>query len=178
MRLLTLFILFLAGTLYACGGKKEAEKKPMVAAPAAGNSTDSIVDAYIKMKDAFVSDRIEKVDSALQVFSGSLQLDSNLLRAMSPAGQQVVVSLKEQVSGMITAKDMEAKRQLFRALITPMRTLAAAGSSMTLYEQHCPMAFNDEGASWLSYETKIKNPYLPKTMLRCGRVDDTLNRAR
>jgi hypothetical protein len=44
------------------------------------------------------------------------------------------------------------------------------GVEGVVYVQHCPMAFNNQGGSWLSREEQIANPYLPATMLRCGRV--------
>ena len=34
--------------------------------------------------------------------------------------------------------------------------------------QYCPMAKNDKGASWLSKEEKILNPYFGDAMLTCG----------
>ena len=43
-----------------------------------------------------------------------------------------------------------------------------------VYRQFCPMAFNDQGAYWLSPETEIRNPYFGKKMLACGEVRDSL----
>ena len=42
-----------------------------------------------------------------------------------------------------------------------------------VYLQHCPMAFNEQGAEWLSNSTDIRNPYIPKKMLTCGEVKDS-----
>ncbi len=39
-----------------------------------------------------------------------------------------------------------------------------------VYQQYCPMAFNDRGAYWLSREENVKNPYFGKKMLECGEV--------
>jgi Cu(I)/Ag(I) efflux system membrane fusion protein len=43
-----------------------------------------------------------------------------------------------------------------------------------VYQQYCPMAFDDKGAYWLSSEEKIRNPYFGKKMLSCGEVTDSL----
>ena len=43
--------------------------------------------------------------------------------------------------------------------------------SGTIYKQYCPMAFNNEGAYWLSESKDIMNPYFGDRMLKCGRVD-------
>jgi membrane fusion protein, copper/silver efflux system len=38
----------------------------------------------------------------------------------------------------------------------------------------CPMAFDNEGANWLSREEQIQNPYLPENMLTCGDVIESI----
>ena len=40
----------------------------------------------------------------------------------------------------------------------------------TLYVQHCPMAFNNTGADWISDEKQIRNPYFGDKMMKCGIV--------
>jgi Cu(I)/Ag(I) efflux system membrane fusion protein len=39
-----------------------------------------------------------------------------------------------------------------------------------VYVQHCPMAFNDQGAAWLSRKQLIRNPYFGAAMMACGEV--------
>ena len=43
-----------------------------------------------------------------------------------------------------------------------------------VYIQYCPMAFNDKGADWLSYDSYIRNPYFGDLMLKCGLVTDSI----
>jgi Cu(I)/Ag(I) efflux system membrane fusion protein len=38
------------------------------------------------------------------------------------------------------------------------------------YEAFCPMAFEDQGASWLQFERDIRNPYFGASMLSCGEI--------
>jgi Cu(I)/Ag(I) efflux system membrane fusion protein len=40
--------------------------------------------------------------------------------------------------------------------------------SFAIYEEHCPMAFDNKGANWLQAESKLANPYYGAMMLRCG----------
>lgn len=47
----------------------------------------------------------------------------------------------------------------------------------TLYLQHCPMANNAKGASWLSAEQEIRNPYFGAAMLRCGEIIEVIKKA-
>lgn len=43
-----------------------------------------------------------------------------------------------------------------------------------LYVAHCPMALDNQGASWVSHSTAIRNPYFGDSMLSCGSVTETL----
>jgi Cu(I)/Ag(I) efflux system membrane fusion protein len=47
---------------------------------------------------------------------------------------------------------------------------------MTVYVQHCPMAFENTGGDWLSDSEKILNPYFGDMMLHCGRVTETIDK--
>ena len=40
-----------------------------------------------------------------------------------------------------------------------------------LYVQYCPMANDDKGATWVSMEEEIINPYFGDMMLHCGNVE-------
>jgi len=42
----------------------------------------------------------------------------------------------------------------------------------THYVVHCPMAFDNEGADWLSRRDEVLNPYFGGSILRCGSVND------
>ena len=46
--------------------------------------------------------------------------------------------------------------------------------SETVYLQHCPMADDNNGASWLSKEKEIRNPYFGARMLKCGSVEEVI----
>ena len=43
-----------------------------------------------------------------------------------------------------------------------------------MYIQRCPMANNNKGATWLSKNKDIKNPYFGEQMLGCGETIDRL----
>ena len=48
------------------------------------------------------------------------------------------------------------------------------GNEMAIYKIHCPMAFDNKGAYWLSEEKEVKNPYFGDKMLDCGEVEEEL----
>jgi Cu(I)/Ag(I) efflux system membrane fusion protein len=63
---------------------------------------------------------------------------------------------------------------LSQALISTVKAFGAA--QQTYYVQHCPMAFDWEGADWISDAKEIRNPYFGDEMLACGTVEETLTK--
>lgn len=79
------------------------------------------------------------------------------------------------LSSFLKANDLEAQRVAFEKISQQMYALAAENQwGITLYKQYCPMAFDNEGAYWLSAEEEIMNPYFGDQMLHCGTVQETL----
>jgi hypothetical protein len=165
----------------ACGqGNKKPEQPGEVVMPATDQPADQLVNHYIQLKDALVKDDIQQVNNIATVLAKSAQPDSAQLKTLPPEQQTGFLTLCRELQGMVAsvnaAADLKSKRSVFRNMTLTMRQVAEnyGTGKIPVYQQHCPMAFNDTGASWLSLETKIRNPYLPKTMLRCGLVEDTL----
>jgi hypothetical protein len=61
---------------------------------------------------------------------------------------------------------------LSKQLETLIRKKGLSGGQ--LYVDYCPMALNDEEATWVSSHKQISNPYFGKEMLSCGEVHDTI----
>lgn len=74
------------------------------------------------------------------------------------------------------AKDIEAQRAAYEDLSKEMmaKIKSAGVQGGELYVQYCPMAFNDKGASWISSNKEIRNPYFGKKMMTCGEVKETI----
>lgn len=41
----------------------------------------------------------------------------------------------------------------------------------SIYQMHCPMAFDNKGASWLQSTPELRNPYYGSMMLTCGTLE-------
>lgn len=84
-------------------------------------------------------------------------------------------SLKDVAISISTAQDIETARMLF-AEVTKKMTLIVNKSISTgeVYQQYCPMAFNNSGGYWLSTDKEIRNPYFGDRMLKCGSVTETI----
>ena len=63
-----------------------------------------------------------------------------------------------------------ALEPLSAAMVTAVERFGAPdGITLSLF--HCPMAFDNRGASWLARKGPLLNPYFGAMMLRCGRVE-------
>ncbi len=72
------------------------------------------------------------------------------------------------------APELAPRRRAFEGLSAALlRLVARFGhvSSTPLVEAHCPMAFDNRGASWLQEGEEIRNPYFGSEMLSCGWVE-------
>ncbi|QQL45742.1 efflux RND transporter periplasmic adaptor subunit [Sulfuriroseicoccus oceanibius] len=74
--------------------------------------------------------------------------------------------------GLTVKQRRVAFEPLTHALIALSREFGTGGTSA--YVVHCPMAFGNRGADWLSATDEVLNPYFGDMMLRCGVVKSPL----
>lgn len=144
-------------------------------------SFKAALDQYYALKDAFIAEKDGAIDSAatkLIPLLDSIQLveagvDSNNL----VTAKQSIIGLKAELNGLLGENKRDEKRKAFEMLGEQFYLLISTiqYDSEVVYHQYCPMAFNDKGATWLSNSADIRNPYLPKTMLHCGEVKDSID---
>lgn len=140
-----------------------------------------VIGAYLQVKDALVETDDEAAAQSTEPLLQKLEdTPENLLSGEARVyWRQKKEQLRKHSLLLKSATEVEAQRKQFEflsnLLIELVRTLNL--SSDQLYVQHCPMAFNDTGADWLSSEPEILNPYFGDVMLRCGYVKDTLGLA-
>ena len=60
--------------------------------------------------------------------------------------------------------------QISQVMIKLTRTLGPIAGP-AVYQMHCPMAFENTGASWLQDNEDLINPYFGDMMLKCGTVE-------
>ncbi|MES2649453.1 MAG: DUF3347 domain-containing protein [Bacteroidota bacterium] len=136
--------------------------------------------AYYNLKDAFVKSDTSLVNKEASVFiekiaqveTGDIKADAAIVEL---AGQ-LKQNLANETNNLVTTKELEPKRKVFQVisdqLFDFLRTIGYQGS--TVYQQFCPMAFENNGAAWLSNTTEISNPYFGSKMLHCGDVRDSI----
>ncbi|MDA0843412.1 MAG: efflux RND transporter periplasmic adaptor subunit [Bacteroidetes bacterium] len=126
-----------------------------------------LVQPYLTLKD-------ELVRSDTQAASASAKEMLVLLSDKKYAFSRS--NLKPLLESIQNTDDIEEQRELFRSISNEMIQWASTTQSVSskLYVQFCPMANNNKGASWLSTQEEIRNPFYGDTMLTCGSVVDIL----
>lgn len=190
MRKISIFTLLLASLafMFACGGtnhqeanhqheampnpaedKQEKSSKIALDVPnfdstkISKTEVEAMIEPYLSLKDAFVASNLAE----------SQKRASALVEAIK---NEALQSVKTDAQNIQQATDLDTQRLHFYQLSAKVFFLVKniGGNKQMLYQQYCPMAFNDQGAYWLSKEDKIRNPYFGDEMLTCGMVNEKL----
>ena len=138
----------------------------------------NVVDRYLPLKDALVAtDAGQAAAAADQLMAALEQVDMSLLKGEAHHywmdQQRALKAHGEELRQSTTIEEQRRQFSFFtNALVEALNAFGAGGDS--LYLQHCPMAFNNEGADWLSTEKAILNPYFGDEMLTCGVVKSVI----
>ena len=121
-----------------------------------------LINAYIELKDALVDSDAASAQDAARKMNGLVSNGEN-------------PELKQAIEAILESNDIELQREYFEviseALIAQYKTNSPG---QTLYVQYCPMAFDDEGGSWISLSEEILNPYFGDQMLHCGSIHEKI----
>jgi hypothetical protein len=127
-------------------------------------ATAQIFNAYIEVKDALVRTNASEAQDAADNLISTLEEDSEGSELVEPARK------------IAETEDVNQQREAFSELTATMQpVLEGALASGEIYKQYCPMAFEGQGDYWFSSSKEIRNPYFGDKMLKCGRVEQTLN---
>ncbi|MEO0331253.1 MAG: DUF3347 domain-containing protein [Bacteroidota bacterium] len=122
-----------------------------------------VVDQYLLLKDALVASNSEETQAKA----------TKMLEVIDATNMMGVQQSAKQIA---TTEDLDTQRTYFDSLSVSVYELLESQSEgdKTLYKQYCPMAFDNRGAYWLSNVEEIRNPYFGDQMLKCGRVEETI----
>lgn len=128
------------------------------------NEIASVYQNYIHIKKALV-----QTDAAMaQERAGEMAADLE--------GKDMDENLTTAVRNIAATNNVNEQREAFSELTAAMEgELEGALASGEIYKQYCPMAFEGKGDYWFSNTQEIRNPYYGDKMLKCGRVEATIN---
>ncbi len=179
--------ILLLSTIVACNNEPTTEKKIIVSLPSTNSDTVNnvfakVLASYYSLKDNFIKENDTLINQSAQKLALQIVLLDSLQTNVDSLKQTKLIELSaninSEIKGLLGEKMIEEKRKSFQMLGNQLYDLIKLMNynKETIYHQYCPMAFKDTiGAAWLSNVADIKNPYLPKKMLTCGEVTDTLN---
>lgn len=125
---------------------------------------NAVYQHYIHLTNALVAENTNEAKIAANAIeAGANAVDNgNLLATLA--------------AKITNSSDLEKQRAAYSELSDEIitRVKRAGMQQGELYLTHCPMAFDDKGASWLSNSRTVRNPYYGDKMLSCGSVKETL----
>jgi len=158
----------------------EASAVTALAAPDAFRAqVAAVLNPVLAMGNALADDNLDAaVIAAAQAQQALGAVDMNLLSAEAHVRWMTSVeALNLSLTKVTAAQEIEPFRLAFAALSSEMARVAGMFAPLRaapLYILHCPMAFDDRGASWLQQDQAVRNPYFGKAMLTCGDVTGTI----
>lgn len=160
---------------------------PVVFTGTSGNSAafnasfKKALQAYYALKDQFVEEQLAGIDTAASqlmnsvnnIMIDSLSGDSTILIV----AKTYITGIDAELIGLKGEQDLEEKRKAFQMVGEQFYDLirTVQYDQEVIYHIYCSSVFNDEGASWLSSATRIRNPYRPKTLPDCGEIRDSID---
>lgn len=135
-----------------------------------GQKFAKVLHAYMALKDALV--KADAQTSKLK--SGSLLKELNAFEEgmLNEAIAVHIQKVKENTKVISETSDIKEQRDYFKPLSENMVAIASSLGDLDqpVYVQFCPMADGNKGATWLSFQDQVRNPYFGDMMLTCGSV--------
>ncbi len=142
------------------------------------SSLKPVIDGYLKLKNALAADNSkDAADAGKSIVDALAGVNTE---AMTAEQKQVytgmVADIREHAEHTGTnGGNIAHQREHFEMLSKDVYDLVKTfGGGQKLYYAHCPMAFDNKGASWVSESEEIRNPYFGDEMLECGEVKEEL----
>lgn len=134
--------------------------------------------SYVSLKEAFIASDAEKVKAEASGTSQTVdKVDMKLLTGAAHNDWMTYLTpMQNSLKEIQASADIEVQRKAFSTLSDNLyKSIKAFGlGGKEAFYEYCPMAFNNEGAYWLSDQEKIRNPYFGDKMLTCGEVKEKL----
>lgn len=134
-----------------------------------------VVIAYVEVSEALGKDSPDAAKQAVKPFVAALNdvPETDLSGEAKAFWKSQKKKFAKGIADIRNAADISAMRTGFflvsNALLKTTKVMGIALKG-ELYEVHCPMAFDNKGASWIQQDEGIRNPYFGASMYKCGEV--------
>ncbi|MHC4550967.1 MAG: efflux RND transporter periplasmic adaptor subunit [Planctomycetota bacterium] len=157
----------------------ERTEEPALRVPASFVAAlNPLYHAYLEAQRALAADDLALAKQALAATARAAEgVDTSRVSGrLREAWNATRLELTRQARQGAEAAAMAQARAAFESLSKPiLQTVRAFGQATEAkwHEVFCPMAFDNQGASWLQEGDEIRNPYFGAKMLACGEIRDT-----
>ena len=136
---------------------------------------EAVLNDYFMLKDALVADNTKMAAQAGSKLAASLKaFDKSSYTVGQKEELTDIIEVAIEHAEHIAKSDIGHQREHFKSLSKDISDMIAiTGTKGTLYEQFCPMY--DGGSTWLSTSNEVRNPFYGSKMLKCGKVQKTIN---
>ncbi len=141
------------------------------------NQLLKIYASYQPLREAFIdSDHEAAKKAANEVLKAINGVDMKLVKGNAHLEWIADFAvLKGATNAIIEIDEIESGRSAFSPLSDQLyETLTKFEVTTGGFRLYCPMAFDNQGAFWLSNSDEILNPYFGEAMLRCGNVEEKM----
>lgn len=133
-----------------------------------------IYDAYLAAQHALAQDDFKSARESLIKLRTSLRSSDSGLPSPEKwrAIRDNLLGLTEHAPHW---QNIESVRKAFGPISEQMIRMEKAFGHPNLeplYQVHCPMAFDNQGADWLQPDSTVANPYFGSQMPRCGTIQE------
>ncbi len=131
-----------------------------------------LVSEYFLLQNRLAADDLCAAQKAVNLVEEALKevipfVDESLAKELSKVDKDLSVNSEiEEIRA--------AFYPLSQVLSQAVNDLGVEGAG-PVFQQFCPMAFGNTGATWLAQNEEINNPYFGAMMLRCGEVQKQLH---
>ncbi|HEY2721590.1 MAG TPA: DUF3347 domain-containing protein [Chitinophagaceae bacterium] len=141
-------------------------------------SIKTIVNQYLQIKNALVNNSGSEAAKSGKAMAETIsKMDTSLFTTeQKKIYDGLEEDLKENAEHIgKSGGDIDHQREHFVMMSEDIYDLVKAfGSGQTLYQDYCPMANDDKGATWLSETKEVKNPYFSGNMNECVKVQNMI----
>lgn len=130
-----------------------------------GDCAEQQLDPYFAVQEGLAADDLSKAKNGAKGFLAHCESQS-----CSTAEDCCCSAEKTAAAAIADATDIAVARLAFKDWSVALLEKVEAGGlrGTVAYEMHCPMAFSNEGGTWLQAKPELRNPYFGSLMLTCG----------
>jgi len=154
-------------------------EKEHIHGPAA-ESLRKVYTAYFRLTKFLSSDNLRASQESLQAVKAALESAAAAEMPHTIAGRWE--EQKDHLTQIMDDASESQNIEVIRSALEPLSNLLIASLESShieglgdIHRAHCPMAFDFKGASWLTIEPMIANPYFGESMLKCGAIEQKLS---